>query len=311
MSQLPTKRTGKQCISVALPELLQLSKGAKKLSIEALQIKSPLAGARLSRLLSRGMEFAENRRYQPGDDVRNIDWRVTARTGKVHTKLFSEEKEKPVFLSVDMRSSMFFATKGVYKSVQAALMMGYMAWNAAQSGHRLGGVIFDDLDHYEFKPMLGKRGLLPFLQRLAQCTESVSHKKNDLFNPTLERTIANMQRVASPGSFIFMISDFRQLTPDSRDQLIQLSKHSDLSLCLIYDPFEAALPKHGIYPITNGSAELQLNSDDKQLLERYHRQFIERRDKIASLNHQYHIHFMECSTEDDCFGVLTDHFRRQ
>lgn len=308
MNAIPSKRTGKQCVSITLPELLQLSKGARKLSLSALHIKSPLSGFRLSRLLSRGMEFAENRRYQAGDDIRNIDWRVTARTGKVHTKLFSEEKEKPVFLCADMRSSMFFATKGVYKSVQTALMMGYIAWNAAQSGHRLGGMIFDDFDHYEFKPMSGKRGLLPFLQRLAQCAEYTADNKTGQRIPTLEHTIANIKRVASPGSFIFIMSDFRHLTPDSRDLLIQLSKHSDLSLCLIYDPFEAVLPKNGTYPITNGREELQLNSDDKRLLEQYHRQFNERREQVASLNHQHHIHFMECSTEDDCFEILKEHF---
>ena len=120
-------RTGVQRVSVLLPELLQLAQNGRMLSLAALRRTTPQAGQHVSQLLARGMEFAESRRYQSGDDIRNIDWRVTARTGKAHTKLFAAERERRVLLSVDMQSSMFFATQGVFKSVQAALMMGNIA----------------------------------------------------------------------------------------------------------------------------------------------------------------------------------------
>ena len=166
MMKSVTKRTGQDVVFVDLQELLSLKGYARQFSLSALKIKSSNAGQRTSRLLARGMEFAESRRYLPGDDVRNIDWRVTARIGKAHTKLFSVEKERQVILSVDMRSSMFFATKGVFKSVQAALMAAYVGWNATESGDRLGGLIFDDVGYFECKPALGKRGLLPFFKAL-------------------------------------------------------------------------------------------------------------------------------------------------
>ena len=88
------------------------------------------------------MEFDESRLYQPGDDIRNMDWRVTARTGKPHTKLFREERERPVFVWVDYRAPMFFATQGVFKSVFVARMAALIAWNAVQQGDRIGGLIF-------------------------------------------------------------------------------------------------------------------------------------------------------------------------
>lgn len=307
MMTIEPKRIGAQCVSVSLSELLQLARSARQLSLAALRIKSSRSGQHLSRLLSRGMEFAESRRYLAGDDVRNMDWRVTARTGKPHMKLFAAEKERQVLLWVDMRTPMFFATKGVFKSVQAALMAGYISWNAALTGNRLGGMIFDDESHFEFRPTLGKRGVLPFLQRLAE-SANFSQRKNLPFLPSMDHAIASIQRVASPGSLIVVISDFRYLTSNARDTLIQISRHSDLCLCFVYDPLEVALPKNGYYPVTKEDRELKLNTFNKQSLEKYHFQFVERRDRVKTLMGQSHVHFMECSTEEDCFGVLKKHF---
>ena len=310
MSTLPSKRTGKQCVSVSFPELLQLSKSSNQLSLSTIRVRSLQSGQHLSRLLGRGMEFAESRHYQAGDDIRNIDWRVTARTGKPHTKLFAAEKERRVFLCVDMRSSMFFATRGVFKAVQAALMMGYIAWNAVQTGNRLGGMIFDDVNRFEFRPLLGKRGVLPFLQRLAESASFSSQRRESRPEPIMDHIFANIKQMTSPGSLVFVMSDFRGLSSHAHDCLIQIARHSDLRLCLVYDPLEAALPKNGHFPVTNGSDELQLNTYDKRALENYQRQFIERRDKVASLGRQRHIHFLECSTEDNCFEVLKENFTR-
>jgi uncharacterized protein (DUF58 family) len=113
----------------------------------------------------RGMEFDEVRLYQPGDDVRSIDWKVTARTDKPHTKLFREERERPVFISVDNRPTMQFATRGVFKSVQAAKLAALIAWAAQRHGDRIGGQIFSSQSCYELKPQHGKHGVLRFFQQ--------------------------------------------------------------------------------------------------------------------------------------------------
>jgi len=306
------KRQGKQCVTVTLPELLQLSNGARQFTLSASRFNNAQSGSHLSRFLSRGMEFAECRRYQAGDDIRTIDWRVTARTGKPHTKLFSVEKERPVLLCVDMRSPMFFATQGVFKSVQAALITGYIAWNAVQTGNRLGGMIFNDATLFEYRPALGKRGVLPFLQGLAERAHFPSLKKGQTpgsMEGMLNHAISNLRRVAAPGSLIFIVSDFRHFSSLSRDLLLQLSKHNDLCLCFAYDPLEATLPSNGSYPVTDGNIELQFNTNDKKRVEKYHRQFIERKANVKSLCNQRHIHFLECSTASDCFELLKMHFR--
>jgi len=260
------------------------------------------------------MEFAESRRYQSGDDIRNIDWRVTARTGRAHTKLFAAEKERRVLLSVDMQSSMFFATRGVFKSVQAAMMMGTLAWSAAAVGDRLGGIIFDGSNLFESRPALGKKGVFPFLQRLATQANFLERRKESHQPPSaaaMDRAITHLHQIAKPGSLIFMVSDFRHLTDYAQNLLIEMSFHSDVCLCFIYDTMERELPKNDYFPVKNGMSELEINTHMQANLANYHQQFIERKGKVASLTSHRHIHFIECSTEEDCLEVLMKHFSKR
>jgi uncharacterized protein (DUF58 family) len=296
-------RTGEQCATVSLSELLLLSKHAKELTLSPSRTTLVQSGQHQTRLLGRGMEFAESRRYQAGDESRNIDWRVTARTGKAHTKLFTAEKERQVLLCVDMRSSMFFATKGVFKSVQAALMSGVLAWRAVQTGNHLGGLIFNDTEHAELRPALGKRGVLPFLNELAHHVDFFS-KKLETKIASMDHAIENLKRVAATGSLIYIMSDFRRFTPFARDMLMQMSKHCDICLCFHYDPLEMALPKNGEFPVTNGEREVLMNTFNKKNVEKYQQQFIERKKLVESLGQYPHIRFVGCSTEDDYLKVM-------
>ncbi|MFZ2172135.1 MAG: DUF58 domain-containing protein, partial [Methylococcaceae bacterium] len=138
----PINSSGHELISVSLKTLIDLAKPATSLNLHHLSIRSRQSGGYVSRFKGRGMEFDEARLYQPGDDIRSIDWRVTARTGKTHTKVYREERERPVFISVDNRPAMHFATRGVFKSVLAAKLAGLLAWTAQNHGDRIGGQIF-------------------------------------------------------------------------------------------------------------------------------------------------------------------------
>ncbi len=309
MIDLEMRRTGIRCVEVSLSELLQLSQVAKNL-LSLSRIKSSHTGLYSSRLLERGMEFAESRRYHMGDDVRNIDWKVTARSGKPHTKLFAAEKERQVLLLVDMRSSMFFATLGVFKSVQAALMAGLIGWSSIQTGNRLGGMIFDDLSHFEYRPALGKKALLPVLEQLAKSGAYNSARgTKSLSNNAMDAALYAMMRHISPGSLLFVLSDFRQLSAESCDMLMQMSRHADIRLCSIYDPLEAELPKNGEYPVTDGALRLDLNTSNREGVENYRKKFLERTEKLVSLGAQPHIRFMTCKTSDNCFEILRENLR--
>lgn len=298
-------------MTVTLAELLQLANAARQLSLPALRLQSARTGLHDSRFFGRGIDFAESRLYQAGDDIRTIDWRVTARTGKAHTKLFQAEKERQVLLWGDMRAPMFFATQGVFKSVQAALMLGYLAWHTAQTGNRLGGMIFNDDQHEEFRPALGKKGTLPFLQGLAQKASFNAQPQpcKDINVGALDKAISAIKQVATSGSLLFFVSDFRHLSPFGEELFMQASKHCDLCLCFVYDPFEANLPKDGLFPITDGKTEWHVNTFDRRNLEKYQQQFAERRAKVQALGRHRHIAVVECSTQDDCFELLQNQLK--
>src|SRR6056300_461999 len=121
---------------------------------------SALTGPNKSNFRGRGIDFEEVRSYQPGDDIRTIDWRVTARTGSAHTKLFREERERPVLVVVDQRSSMFFGSSHCFKSVLAAQLASLIAWSALDAGDRVGGLVFNGEEHREIRPRRSRKNVL-------------------------------------------------------------------------------------------------------------------------------------------------------
>ncbi len=291
-------------VSVSLPELIQLAKRAGEFSFGGRSLRDLHAGQHLSRLMGRGMEFAETRRYQAGDDIRTIDWRVTARTGKAHTKLFSVEKERQVQVCVDLRRPMFFATQGVFKSVQAATLAGYLVWNTLQEGNRIGGLIFDDSETVELRPARGKKGALHFLQALANQAAFSKEKMERTDYTAMDDAMSRLARVVRPGSLVFILSDFRKPAVQMTEMLYRIAKHSDVVLCLIYDPIEEELPKGHYLPVINGKREMELNTHQSKLLEGYHKHFLARKNALEALSRHPHIHFHACSTKKDIFEEM-------
>ena len=153
--------------SVSLGELIALKPAGEMIKLSTPRIRAVAAGGHLSPFKGRGVEFDESRPYQEGDDLRTIDWRVTARTGKPHTKVFREERNRPVILWLDLRASMMFATRGAFKSVVAARSAALIAWSAIANGDQLGGLVFSESGHEELRPRLGHRAALRLLQLIA------------------------------------------------------------------------------------------------------------------------------------------------
>ncbi|MDH4074155.1 MAG: DUF58 domain-containing protein, partial [Gammaproteobacteria bacterium] len=144
-------------VSVSQASLIRLAGPARVLALDVLRVNSLQTGAYVSHFKGRGMEFDESRPYQPGDDPRSIDWRVTARSTEAFTKLYREERERPVLIMTDLRANMHFATRGCFKSVNAARAASLLAWAAHHRGDRLGGIVFGDSRHRELRPRLGRQ----------------------------------------------------------------------------------------------------------------------------------------------------------
>ncbi|NOU22142.1 MAG: DUF58 domain-containing protein [Methyloglobulus sp.] len=281
-------------VSVSLKTLIDLAKPASGLNLHRLTIRAQQSGGYLSAFKGRGMEFDETRLYQQGDDIRSIDWRVTARTGKTHTKLFREEREKPVFISVDNRPTMQFATRGVFKSVQAKKLAALLAWVANQQGDRIGGQVFSQSSCKELKPQNGKHSVLHFLNALV-----VADVQEEGVDFTLPQALFRLSQHARPGSLVYIISDFRGLNDQTENYLLKLSEHCDVVLIFVYDPLEKGLPTQGRYRFTHDDKDVLIDTSDKQRLTNYQLRFEERLRKIKRISSRRGVALMQCSTQDD------------
>lgn len=285
-------------ISISLKTLVDLAKPASALNLGPQPIRALQSGNYVSHFKGRGMAFDETRLYQPGDDVRRMDWRVTARTDKPHSKVFREERERPLFISVDYRSTMKFATRGVFKSVQAARLAGLLAWAAQQQGDRIGGQIFSDQGCMELKPRNGKSALLHFFNALVQ------PRYTGVEDNSLEHVLSRLQHHARPGSRVYIISDFRGLDNAAENYLALLSRHCEVVLLQVFDPLEAELPDQGRYRFTDRVRDVVIDSGDRKILFDYQQQFKRRQAYLERLSQKLKLGLCSCATNQSAFEIL-------
>lgn len=287
---------------VSQSTLIALQGDARILRQQPLNVRSPMSGQYLSPFKGRGMEFEEARPYQPGDDIRSMDWRVTARTSKPHSKVFREERERPVLLWVDFRAPMFFATRHCFKSVLAARAAALLAWRANQQGDRVGGLIFSDQQHMEFRPGRGKPAVLHLLRQLSEFSQNlpanVAHKSlQEASTQSCSRALNRLLHVARPGSLVYLISDFRNLPTEFESALNRLARHNELSLLHVSDPLETDLPLQGHYRITDGESETEIDSGNSLLRRQYHERFQRHQQQIIDLCQRSKARYLPLSTD--------------
>jgi uncharacterized protein (DUF58 family) len=298
-------------VRVDLVDLLRLRGAGEGIQLMAPRVRASASGGHLSPYKGRGVEFDESRPYQPGDDLRTIDWRVTARTGKPHTKVFREERNRPVFVWLDLRRPMMFATRGAYKGVRAAEMAALIAWSAVANGDRLGGLVFSETEHHELRPGLGRRSALRLFKTIAADSFWNHHAGERPTEVDAERALKRLTRVARPGSLIFLLSDFRRLGDDAERHLRQLSGHCDLLLVQFFDPVESELPPPGRYRIQSAGRSFTIETGNEAMRRRYHERFEERRAALQSLARLPGVRLIECATSAELRGVLAQQFRQR
>ena len=195
------------------------------------------------------MEYSESRIYLPGDDIRSIDWRVTARTGRVHTKLFHEERDRPVLFVVDLGDHMRFGTQRAFKVVVAAEAAALLAWAAAQNGDRVGGLAFAGGHAVESRTRSGRRGALALFRVLAGVERDMRDSRT---GDGIVDVLPRVHRMVRPGTLVIVISDFGGLRESARQHLIKLREHNDLVCVWVHDRLEAVPPPPARYPIGDG-----------------------------------------------------------
>ncbi len=247
-------------VYVSTDDLVRLETQARDLSfIQKARSHQQLAGRMNSTMRGRGLTFEELRNYLPGDDIRSIDWRVTARTAKPVVRVYSEEKERPALIVVDQRINMFFGSRRSMKSVTAAEAAMLCAWRILGSGDRVGGFVLGDADTEEVKPHRSRNAVIAFADRIAAKNATLkadagSSPENGQLDAVLE-TVAN---IAHHDHFVLIVSDFDGHTPRTRDLLLRLSSRNDVICLLVYDPFLLTLPTTGTIVVSGGEAQAEL-----------------------------------------------------
>lgn len=234
----PREPVSEAGVRVAWEQMLALEHAARRVRWppQSASSRSLLAGRHRSRVRGRGLDFIELRAYLPGDDTRSIDWRASARTGRTQVRVHAEERDRPTWLVVDQRTSMFFARHGAMGSVVAAEAAAVWGWRAVSGGDRVGGIVLTDDTLDEVVPQRGRRSMLRFLSdltrhnRALRAVESLPRSAEQL-NAALVRLVQQAPRQA----VVAVFSDFEGWAAATREHLLQIARHNDLVLLPVWD----------------------------------------------------------------------------
>ncbi|MCW8330197.1 DUF58 domain-containing protein [Photobacterium sp. SDRW27] len=278
---LPSHSDG---VNLCLAELLQYKNQSVRWLPPAQSVWSQLNGQHMSRKKGRGMNFSEVRPYQAGDDIRTIDWRVTARTGKTHTKLFTEEREQPVMLLIDLSTSMKFGSQLLLKSVQAAHFASLLSWLAVSEHDRIGAIIYTGNKLVECKPTARRQGPLQVINALIDAHQDSPEAQDSL---AFSAALKHLHHLCPKGSEIVIISDFYQLKETDKQRLSQLRQHNRIQFVRVHDPLEQGQTSfNGTEHVSDSNQSTWLDFSAKKTREKLNMQYV---------SHQQFVHDMTLS----------------
>jgi uncharacterized protein (DUF58 family) len=279
-------------VRISLQRLLACRTEARRLGLaERGRVLATRAGSHLSPFRGAGIDYDESRVYVPGDDPRTMDWRVTARAGRAHVKLFRDERERPVSLLVDQRAAMHFATRVAFKSVVAARAAALLGWAAVARGERIGGLVFGEHAHALQRPAPRQAPLLALLRALsgAPGARPVGYLH-------LHDAVERLLRLPIAGGVVFVISDFVDADLDD-SWLARLTQRAEVALVAVHDPIEESAPPPGCYPVIAPGGRRTLDTRSAGRRAWYERGFQRRRRRLADFALQRGAHLLTLRTD--------------
>ncbi|MEJ2140355.1 MAG: DUF58 domain-containing protein [Gammaproteobacteria bacterium] len=293
---------------VTLTDLLKLRYKAQGFSYLPRQpVHSLLSGRHASRLRGRGLNFEEIRAYLPGDDTRNIDWKVTARVGKPHTRVYTEERDRPALMLVDQRLNMFFGSQLSTKSATAAEAAAVSAWRVLGVGDRPGALVFNDTDIETVRPHRSETRVLELLNIVLKQNRALGVDAGIEPNPgQLNNVLSVANAEVTHDYLVCLISDLDGADDEAARLITRLAEHNDVLVLFIYDPLEAELPETGKFVISDGDLQLQVDAGDVELRQHFKEDFQSRLDTARSLLQKRQVPVLPISTTQPVIEQVRD-----
>ncbi len=283
------------------PELIDLinykNRKSSFIPTSSRSVKSSGLGNHRSPFRGQGLEFDSVREYVVGDDIRNIDWRVTARMGSPHLKLFKEDRERHICLCIDMNASMRFGTRNTFKSIQAARAASLLGWQGLACQDRVSACLFGDVPKgiQYFEPKRTRKSFGLMLKMLSDPPAEMHHIP-------FEKALQHLDQVAPTGSLIYLISDFMSLSRNFQNELMisRLCKRCDVVFIAINDPADKSIfPVSAIEFCTDSKEKLTIDTLNASGRDAYAKQWNENRKKFYELSAKFKVSTIELSTESD------------
>ncbi|WP_417588301.1 DUF58 domain-containing protein [Owenweeksia hongkongensis] len=298
-------------VFTSLEELLRMEGVARHFSLRAnrQKVSSILGGKHASKLRGRGLDFEEVRLYSKGDDIRNIDWKVTARTQQTHTRVFSEEKEKPALIIIDQSKSMFFGSQKRTKSVVAAELAATLAFQVLKQGDRLGGIVMADEGTDIVFPKRDRKNILRFLERIVVRNHELNHSKPIDFAASLKDVMAKTRNIVTHDFLVVIISDFHRYSPEVTKYIKQLAQHNDVMLAKVFDPMERNIPNEK-FIAGNAQHQVSVDGKKKQLRKKFEEGFDNDFEDFKTELKKHRIPSFSISTMDSLEDQIKEYFKK-
>lgn len=252
-------------VNVSMAHLRGLEVKAKSLTFLPRQpARSALNGRHASKLRGRGLNFEELRDYLPSDDVRSIDWKVTARTGTPYVRVFTEERDRPALVIVDQRMSMFFGSKRNMKSVTAAECAALAAFRILDQGDRVGGIVFGDQILAEIRPKRSRMALDQFLKALHEANRLLRADAPQIQPMSFNQVLRSVSKIATRNHLLIFLSDFSEIDHKTSDLMSGLARRNDVIVGLVSDPYADDLPEGAKLVVSDGSLQVAIDTADSK-----------------------------------------------
>lgn len=297
-------------VYVEFDELVRLQHKSSGFSFLPRQpVHSILSGRHASKLRGRGLNFEELRNYLPGDDTRNIDWKVTARTRTPYVRVYTEEKDRSVWLLIDQRVSMFFGSQQRMKSVVAAEVAAISAWRVLSVGDRVGALIFDDSEISVIPPHRSRERVMQILKQVVKKNRQLSTSPDLKPDPNkLNEALKQVSTLARHDCLVCLITDADGINAETRRHITRLSEHNDVLTALIYDSLERDMPAAGRLRFADAEGQLEADTSNRKLRSAFQDEFEKKLERIESASRRFSIPVIALDTNRPVPDQMRDAF---